>query len=113
MGTTKDHVAPWRSVYKVHLYTDADVTFALASGGHNAGIVSPPARTDRSYQVATRSHDDPYVDADTWAALAPRQSGSWWPQWQRWLAGHSSGMLVPPGPGETIEPAPGQYVLQR
>ena len=67
---------PWRSVYKVNLFTDSEVTFLLTSGGHNAGIVSHPTRADRSYQVATRSHDEPYVDPDVWAERAPRQHGS-------------------------------------
>jgi polyhydroxyalkanoate synthase len=101
------------SVYKVNLYTDSDVTFLLTSGGHNAGIVSDRRRTDRTYQVGTRDHDEPYVDAETWAALTPRREGSWWPQWERWLAERSSGMTPAPAIHNAIEPAPGQYVLQR
>ncbi len=111
VGTTRDHVAPWRSVYKANLYTDSDVTFLLASGGHNAGIVSEPGKDHRSYQVATRLHGEPYLDPEAWLARAPRTSGSWWPEWQRWLAERSG---APGGPPQLPdgEPAPGRCVLQ-
>jgi polyhydroxyalkanoate synthase len=113
LGTTTDHVAPWRSVYKVNLYTDSTVTFVLTTGGHNAGIASDPSRSERTYQLATRAHDAPYVDPDTWAASAAPRRGSWWPEWQRWLAEHSCGKVPPPTAGIELAPAPGQYVLQR
>ena len=67
VGTLRDHVAPWRSVFKVHLLTDTDVTFLLASGGHNAGIVSEPGHNGRSYQVQTKSNLDRYTSPETWA----------------------------------------------
>ena len=44
VGTQRDHVAPWKSTHKIHFLANADVTFVLASGGHNAGIVAPPDR---------------------------------------------------------------------
>src|SRR3546814_8281953 len=49
VGTERDHVAPWHSVHKIHLLTGAEITFALTSGGHNAGIVSEPGHKGRSY----------------------------------------------------------------
>jgi len=113
VGTTRDHVAPWRSVYKAGLYSDADFTFLLVSGGHNRGIVSEPGSNDRSYQVGTRRSDEPYVDPETWVAQAPRKQGSWWPEWQQWLAGHSGTPVAPPQPGRALAAAPGQYVLER
>ena len=113
VGTTRDHVAPWRSVYKAGLHCDAEFTFLLASGGHNAGIVSEPGRNDRSYQIATRCEDEPYVDPDAWAAVAPRHEGSWWPQWHEWLARRSGLPAAPPAPGPALAAAPGQYVLER
>ena len=119
VGTERDHVAPWRSVYKINLYTDAEVTFLLASGGHNVGIVSDPAYAGSSYQVATRGRDEPYLDPDTWARQAPRSPGSWWPEWQRWLERHSGARVAPPDLGSAaagippLDDAPGQYVHQK
>ena len=113
VGTLKDHIAPWRSVYKIHLFSDAEVTFVLASGGHNVGIVSPPgAFAGSAYQVATRRHDEPYVDPDSWLALADARKGSWWPCWSEWLAAHSAERAAPPSMGASLGAAPGTYVLQ-
>jgi polyhydroxyalkanoate synthase len=39
VATLTDHVAPWRSVYKLHYLVTGEVHFVLTSGGHNAGIV--------------------------------------------------------------------------
>ena len=65
VGTVRDHVAPWRSTYKIHLQTDTEVTYLLTTGGHNAGIVSEPGRDGRSFQVMTKKPDDHYLDPQT------------------------------------------------
>jgi len=120
VGTLKDHIAPWRSVYKISLFSDTDVTFVLTSGGHNAGIVSPPGKDGRHFRMMTRNHDDRYLDPDSWAAIAPEQDGSWWPSWAAWLRGAGSGVLKPqpamgaPASGlPPLEDAPGTYVLTK
>jgi polyhydroxyalkanoate synthase len=118
VSTLRDHVAPWRSVYKIHLLTDTEVTFVLAAGGHNAGIVSEPGHPHRSYQIARHREADRHPDPDTWQAITPRQEGSWWPAWTDWLQEHSSGPVAPPHTGAPehgyppLCPAPGSYVLQ-
>jgi polyhydroxyalkanoate synthase len=120
VATEQDHVAPWRSVYKINLLADADqVTFLLTSGGHNAGIVSEPGHGRRSYQMACRTDQDRYIDPDTWQSITPKQQGSWWPAWQEWLIKHSAEHQVSPppmgAPDKGLHPicdAPGTYVLQ-
>lgn len=116
VGTVKDHVAPWKSVYKIHLLADADeVTFVLTSGGHNAGIVSEPGHPRRRFQMRTHREGETYIDPDTWQQTTPTQQGSWWPAWQAWLSARSSGKTAPPTLGNKDYPplgaAPGSYVL--
>ncbi|MGO3741052.1 PHA/PHB synthase family protein [Kerstersia sp.] len=120
VGTMTDHVAPWKSVYKLHHLTTTEITFVLTSGGHNAGIVSPPGHPRRHYQIATHAHDAPYQSPEDWQASAPRQESSWWPAWEQWLAQHSAQTQVkPPAMGAAkagyrpLEAAPGQYVLEK
>ena len=115
VGTIKDHVAPWNSVYKIHLLADADeVTFVLTSGGHNAGIVSEPGHPRRHFRMRTHREGESYVDPDTWLQTTPARQGSWWPAWQTWLSERSSGKTAPPTTGNEENPplaeAPGTYV---
>jgi polyhydroxyalkanoate synthase len=120
VSANRDHVAPWRSVYKLHLQSDAnELTFVLTSGGHNVGIINEPGHPHRSYQIRTSRQSDRYMDPDTWEASAPRHEGSWWPAWAEWLRDHSTDVQVTPplmgAPGKGIEPicdAPGTYVFQ-
>jgi polyhydroxyalkanoate synthase len=112
VGTLTDHVAPWRSVYKIHLLSDTEITFLLTSGGHNAGVVSPPGHPHRSYQMAVRAGDGAYVDADSWQQETPQHEGSWWPAWEAWLAAHAGKKIRPPILDQRQLDAPGLYVLQ-
>ncbi|MEC7161228.1 MAG: alpha/beta fold hydrolase, partial [Pseudomonadota bacterium] len=96
VGTEHDHVAPWRSVYKIHQLADTDITFALATGGHNAGIVSEPGHNGRHYHIAHHRHRDQILSPDQWLEAATEKSGSWWIGWSAWLAKHSSADLIRP-----------------
>ncbi|MFA5520783.1 MAG: alpha/beta fold hydrolase [Castellaniella sp.] len=120
VGTLRDHVAPWRSVYKIHLLNDSEITFALTSGGHNAGIVSEPGRPRRHHQINTRPAGGNYVDPDRWLETAASHDGSWWPSWDAWLKRQASDTAVaPPAMGGkdrkkvVMADAPGSYVMQR
>jgi polyhydroxyalkanoate synthase len=114
VGTEKDHIAPWQSVYKFRLFADTEVTFVLTTGGHNAGIVSEPGHKHRSYRIGTAAHDAKYTDPESWAAAAPAHEGSWWLAWADWLAAKGSGEMIPAPDLHTMPdlgPAPGRYVF--
>jgi polyhydroxyalkanoate synthase len=117
VGTETDHVAPWRSVYKLHYLCPAEITFVLTSGGHNAGIVSEPGHPRRHYRVRTSPADEPYIAPDDWLASTPVKEGSWWPEWSAWLKARSGAPVAPPKLGAPGYPvlgdAPGEYVLQK
>jgi polyhydroxyalkanoate synthase len=116
VATTMDHVAPWTSVFKIHLLTDTDVTFVLTKGGHNAGIISEPGHRGRSYQQMTSPLGERFRPPEEWQALAPDHEGSWWPAWHTWLEQHSGALVEPPSMGNadrgypTLCNAPGSYV---
>jgi polyhydroxyalkanoate synthase len=119
VGTEADHIAPWRSVYKVNLFTDNDCTFVLTSGGHNAGIVSEPGHPNRHFRIGRRASGDRYLSPDAWLPQSVLEEGSWWPTWSGWLAARSSSeQLAPPPMGRPdkglppLAAAPGIYVLQ-
>ena len=117
VGTLRDHIAPWRSAYKITLFSDTDVTFALVPGGHNVGIVSPPGPNARGLQIRTHHHGERYIDPDSWAAVAEKRAGSWWTAWEEWLTTKGSGKRIAPPPMgaldrglPALDAAPGRYV---
>ncbi len=117
VGTLKDHVAPWRSVFKWNQMVDSEVTFVLTEGGHNAGIISEPGHTKRKFQIGSRKGYDLHVDSETWQTTTPVVEGSWWPAWASWLLHKSSETVSPPPLGApqsgypVLHDAPGLYVL--
>jgi polyhydroxyalkanoate synthase len=124
VATERDHVSPWKSVYRIHQLVNAPVSFVLTSGGHNVGIVSPPAgpaaSPEASYRSAEQAQDAPVLGVDAWLAQAGASThGSWWPRWNEWLRQHSSAARVKAKPvkgmreGDSAVAAPGTYVFQR
>lgn len=119
VGAVQDHVAPWRSVFKLHALTDAEQTFVLTAGGHNVGIVNPPGAVPTSHRLRRWSPGDRRLTPDEWLDTTPVVDGSWWLPWFDWLRTHSSGLRLPPpmgAPAAGLRPladAPGSYVLER
>ena len=121
VATERDHVSPWPSVYKVQRLTHSEVTFVLSSGGHNVGIVNPPAgpaaHPQASYRVASHAAHKAPADPQAWREAAPELAGSWWPCWQQWLGKHSSGHIKASPVAGLMQAglpvmAPGVYVHQ-
>jgi len=117
VGTETDHVAPWRSAYKVRALTRSkDYTFLLTSGGHNAGIVSGPVHPKRRHRILTEK-ESVALTPEEWLDSATRHESSWWPAWEQWLAEHSGAQEEPARvpatrsrDGAPLADAPGGYV---
>jgi len=113
VATERDHISPWKSVYKLHRLCMQDLSFVLASGGHNMGIVAPPGQPHAQFRMAIRKRGQPYRSPEAWVAQVPVSTGSWWPEWEAWLASHSHGRV----PARTVPAerslcaAPGTYVF--
>jgi polyhydroxyalkanoate synthase subunit PhaC len=119
VGTVQDHVAPWRSVFKLHALTDAEQTFVLTAGGHNVGIVNPPGQAKSSYRLRTWHAGDRLLTPDEWLAATTPVADTWWMPWFKWLSAHSTRRGAPPSMAATarglppLDAAPGLYVHER
>jgi polyhydroxyalkanoate synthase len=113
VGTREDHIAPWRGVWRSARLLSGRVRFVLGESGHIAGIVNPPSRSKYGFRVAPADAAHP----DAWHDAAYAHAGSWWPDWQRWLARRSGGQVPARAAGtrrlQAIEDAPGSYVRRR
>ena len=106
----EDHIAPARSVYKAVNLFSGPVRFVLAGSGHIAGVINPPAANKYQYWTNAKKASD----FDAWLPGAKEHPGSWWTDWEQWLA-KLSGEQIParqPGDGKlkVIGDAPGEYV---
>src|SRR5262249_23182460 len=121
VSTVEDHIAPWKSTYKgARILGGATgprpkpagpVRFVLGGSGHIAGIVNPPAAKKYGYWTNLELPESP----DAWQKAGEWHEGSWWTDWQAWVAALNGNERVPArGPGSgplpAIEDAPGSYV---
>ncbi|SFL07861.1 PHA/PHB synthase family protein [Falsiroseomonas stagni] len=110
ISTREDHIAPWKSTYRGTQIYGGKVRFVLAASGHIAGVVNPPDSGKYSHWVNESLPADP----DEWFKGATELSGSWWPDWQRWVTAQDRTMVPARVPGDgALRPlgeAPGTYV---
>jgi polyhydroxyalkanoate synthase len=113
VGTEKDHIAPWKSVYRIPHFVTSPIKFVLSSSGHIAGVINPPDENKGKY----------FTDgilgkgADHWLATAKIHDGSWWPDWVKWLKKRSDENIPAPKCPVSKEydicDAPGTYVFEK
>ena len=114
LAAREDHIAPWRAAFASARLLGGPTRFVLAASGHIAGVVNPPAAGKYSHWVNPALPEA----AEEWLAGATEIAGSWWPDWQRWVSGHSRARVKAtriPGEGglAALCDAPGTYVLVR
>ena len=111
-----DHIVPWENAYRsIQLFGGAQ-RFVLARSGHIQALVNPPAREGADTRASYRVADDSAADPEAFLAQTPKLPGSWWPDWDAWLAARSGAMRRAP---RTLgnrrfraqAKAPGNYVL--
>lgn len=118
VATTRDHIAPWESVYKIIRLSRTEVTFVLTAGGHNVGVVNPPDQNRYRFQIHTSKPSDKYLSPQAFTEREDWHDGSWWPRWELWLAEHSGKAVAPPRLGAprkgypALTDAPGTYVFE-
>ena len=108
----EDHIAPAKSVFKgAHLF-GGPVRFIIAGSGHIAGVINPPAA--KKYQYWTNDAKAKASDVEDWRQGATEHPGSWWTDWDKWLAKLSGKKMAARKPGDgklpALEDAPGTYV---
>lgn len=111
LSTREDHIAPWVATYAATRTYKGPVTFVLAASGHIAGVVNPPAANKYCHWIGNGKYPKQPED---WLSAAKQQPGSWWPEWQKWIAAFSDGEVPARDPAKgklkPLEDAPGSYV---
>jgi polyhydroxyalkanoate synthase len=112
VSAINDHIVPWEAAYKTVGLVSGPVRFVLGSGGHIAGIVSPPG--PRAWHLVTETENALPPTGEAWRGVAERRNETWWEDWARWSAESSGALQKPPRLGsrkhKVLGDAPGQYV---
>jgi polyhydroxyalkanoate synthase len=108
-----DHITPWESCYKTTQLLGGESRFVLSTSGHVAALVNPPGNPKATYRTGDGEHPP---DAAEWLDGARKHAGTWWEDWDAWLAERSGPERKAPaalggGGHKAAEPAPGTYVL--
>jgi polyhydroxyalkanoate synthase subunit PhaC len=111
-----DHIVAWESAYNGARLFGGNRRFVLSSSGHIQALVNPPPAPGAESRASYRVADALPETAEEFLAQAPKLSGSWWTDWERWLAERSGECKpAPKALGNRAHKAqakaPGTYVL--
>jgi polyhydroxyalkanoate synthase len=114
LATREDHIVPWKGAYQTTQLLKGDARFVLGASGHIAGVINPASKNRRSYWT----NDRVPASADEWIDGVTEHRGSWWGDWDAWIARFAGGEVPAPrrlGNAQyaPIEDAPGRYVKAR
>ncbi len=113
LSASEDHIALWQSTYYGAALLPGKVKFVLGGSGHIAGVVNPAGSRKYGYRTNPKRPADP----ETWLDGARRHEGSWWPDWDKWVARYGGGRAPARVPGQgslpALEDAPGSYAARR
>jgi class II poly(R)-hydroxyalkanoic acid synthase len=115
---SSDHIVPWESAYRGARLFGGRPRFVLSTSGHIQALVNPPAREGTESRASYCVTDDVAQAPDELLGRAPKLPGSWWSDWDAWLAERSGNLRAAP---KTLgnrtyraqAKAPGTYVLAR
>ncbi|HEX6391205.1 MAG TPA: alpha/beta fold hydrolase [Solirubrobacteraceae bacterium] len=107
-----DHITPWPNCYVSTRLLGGESRFVLSNGGHIAAVINPPGNPKARYRAAPGDA----LDGKAWARELEPVTGTWWEDWDAWLAERSDGLK--PAPKKLgsrkftpVADAPGEYVL--
>jgi polyhydroxyalkanoate synthase len=108
-----DHITPWESCYRTTQLLGGESRFVLSTSGHVAALVNPPGNPKATYRTGGGPHPP---QAEAWLEASRKQAGTWWADWDAWLAERSGPQRKAPASlgAEGFEPsgpAPGTYVF--
>jgi polyhydroxyalkanoate synthase subunit PhaC len=110
-----DHITPWENCQRTTRMLGGDVRFVLSTSGHIAAIVNPPGSQKSTYRVAGEAD---HADPEGWLRTTEKRPGTWWTDWDAWLAKRSGPMRpAPKSLGnrkyKAAGRAPGTYILAK
>ena len=113
LATIADHIVLWQASYKGAKAFSGPTKFVLAGSGHLAGVINSVDHGKYPHWV----NDELSDSAEQWFEGATKKEGSWWTDWENWIAPQSGKQVTARKQGSkkysSIEAAPGSYVKKR